>query len=231
MQNKTKTKLIASTITIIVICVVVFLLQTRVHAAIPLYGFGTGQGRTDTVNINDFHTSEWDRFTFNYDFVSGMVYRYELGNPTIFNGFMPVDVYSANIRRDAQVSFRPPSYGTFSGFIPTEPSNFLFPQPVSAAYWRAFELENPNVIPAFDTLLLGVNAQDIGNPINIHNVGDWGMMQSTSIGGTDITPNGANIMTGSFFDVGGTVFNQSGNASSIVTTPSANGFLTPTSIR
>ena len=152
MQRTINKKRFIPVFAAVLVFAMMFATPLTAHAAIPQYGFGTGQGRTDTINVNDFHTAEWDRFTFNYDFVSGMVYRYDLGRPTTFDGFVPVDVYTANVRRDAQVSFRPPSYGVFSAVLPTEPSNLLFPQPVSPAYWRAFELENPNVIPAFDTL-------------------------------------------------------------------------------
>ena len=35
-------------------------------------GQGLGYGREDTVNINDYSTDNWDRFSFNYQFASGM---------------------------------------------------------------------------------------------------------------------------------------------------------------
>jgi len=229
MVRAIKAKRIMPVLAAVLMVVMLFAMSVTVHAA-PQYGFGMGEGRTDTINVNDFHTSAWDRFLFNYDFVSGMVYRYDLGSPTTFDGFVPTDVYTANVRRDAHVSLRPPSYGVFSGVFATEPSNLFFPQPVSPAFWRAFELENPNTIPVFDTLQMGVNARDMGNPMNMHNVGEWGVMANTSIGGADVVPHGANNMTGNYTSNRGTVINQSGNDSSTVTSPSAGGFLPPTSI-
>ena len=229
MVKRIKSKGIKTVLAVAVTAIMLITTAMTVQAA-PQYRFGAGEGRTDTVNVNDYHTASWDRFTFNYDFVSGMVYRYDLGSPTTFNGFVPMDVYTANVRRDTHVSLRPPSYGVFSGVFATPPSNLFFPQPVTPAFWKAFEQENPNVIPTFDTLLMGVNAQDIGNPMNMHNVGEWGVMANTSIGGADVVPAGANNMTGNYTNNGGAVVNQSSNNSSTVTAPSAGGFLPPTSI-
>jgi len=156
--------------------------SVTVYAA-PQHGFGTGQGRTDTVNENDFHTAAWDRFSFNYQFTSGSDHRFELGRPTTFNGFVPVDVHTVNIRRDANVSLRPPSYGIFSGHFPTEPSNRFFPQPVNPHFHQPMHMHSPNLDPRFDTLQQGVNAQPIGNPMNMHqNVSGGEFLPSTSIG-------------------------------------------------
>ena len=180
-----------------------------------------------------------------YQFTSGQDYRFDLGRPTTFDGFVPVNVHTVNIRRDANVSLRPPGYGVFSGVIPTEPSNRLFPRPVNPHFHRPVEMENPNVIPRFDTLQMGVNAEPIGNPINMFNVGQTGRMgeqhpqgatspgtlPNTSVSGSDVVPHGANNMTGSWFERDGTVFNQSGSGSSTVTAPSPGGFLLPTTVR
>jgi len=158
-------------------------MSVSVYAA-PQHGFGRDQGRIDTVNENDFHTSQWDRFSFNYQFTSGSDHRFELGRPTTFNGFVPVDVHSVNIRRDTNVSLRPPAYGIFSGHIPTAPSNHLFPQPVNPHFHQPFQLQDPNLNPRFDTLQHGVNAQPIGNPMNMHqNVSTGGgFLPPTSVG-------------------------------------------------
>ena len=204
--------------------------QVSVSAA-PQHGFGRDPGRIAPININDFHTSQWDRFHNSYQFTSGMDYRFDLGRPTTFDGFVPVDVFSVNVRRDANVSLRPPSYGVFSGYVATEPSNRLFPQPVNPRFHRPVELENPNILPRYDTLQMGVNAEPIGNPINMFNVGSPGAVQDTSIGGGAVVPAGANNVTGSWFESDGTIFNQSGSGSSTVTSPSAGGFMPSTSIR
>lgn len=147
-----------------------FAMQISVQAA-PQHGFGRDQGRTQPINVNDFHTNQWDRFHHNYHFTSGMNYRYDLGRPTTFDGFVPPNAHNVNFRRDANVSLRPPSHGVFSGNFPTDPSNRFFQQPVSPHFHRPFELENPNVISHFDTLQIGTNAQPTGHPANSHNVG------------------------------------------------------------
>jgi len=158
-----------------------------VHAVHP--GFGYGHGRTAPVNVNDFHTPVWERFSHNYTFHSGANHRYELGRPTTFNGTVPQDVFSANMRRDANVAFSPPSYGIFSGVLPTMPTNPLFTQPANPHFANPWETSNPNTISHFDTLQQGANLQPQGNPMNMFdvdrqgsNVQGTGFLPSTSIG-------------------------------------------------
>lgn len=76
----------------------------------------------DTVNINDYSTNNWERFTFNYQFETGEETKNDFGTPT------PTDEtasnpQSENIRRNKDVSYFPPAYGVFSGDIPTEASS------------------------------------------------------------------------------------------------------------
>lgn len=166
----------------IVWIVLMLAIQVTVYAA-PQHGFGQGQGRNGAINENDFHTAAWDRFHFNYHFISGSNHAYELGRSTSFHGFVPVDVFSVNMRRDANVSMLPPSYGVFSGHVPTDPSNRLFQQPVNPNFHQPFMLESPNLHTTFDTLQMGVNAQPIGNPMNMHqNVTTGSFLPHTSIG-------------------------------------------------
>ena len=164
-----------------VLCFILLMAASTTAYAAPQHGFGTGQGRTDTVNENDFHTNHWERFSYNYQFTSGSDHRFELGQPTTFSGFVPVDVYSVNMRRDAQVSLQPPRYGIFSGNIPTPPANQLFPQPVNPHFHQPFQLQDPNVDSRFDTLGLGVNAAPIGSTSNTHNVNAGDFLPPTSI--------------------------------------------------
>jgi hypothetical protein len=170
----------------------VFLLMFMPGAAIaaPSYGFGAGHGRTQPINENDFHTADWDRFGFNYEFTSGADRRYDLGRPTTFSGNVPADIFSANIRRDRHVASVPPSYGVFSGHIPTFPQNDFFPQPVHPAFWQSFEQENPHSLPAFDTLRMGANAPALDNPMNMHNVGQQAILPNTSISDGNMPPAG-----------------------------------------
>lgn len=84
-------------------------------------GQGLGYGREDTVNVNDYSTDNWDRFSFNYQFASGMETKDDFGTPT------PTDEPARNpqlenIRRNKDAAYLPPAYGVFSGNIPTERS-------------------------------------------------------------------------------------------------------------
>ena len=93
----------------------------------------------------------WDRLNYNYHFTSS---GFDLGRPTTFNGIVPQDVFTMNVRRDANVALRPPGYGTFSGVIPTEPFTWLFPQPRTLDYWGNFGvIQLPNTIPNEDGFL------------------------------------------------------------------------------
>ncbi len=85
-------------------------------------GQGMGYGREDTVNVNDYSTDNWDRFSFNYQFASGMETKDDFGTPT------PTDEPARNpqlenIRRNKDAAYLPPAYGVFSGNIPTERSS------------------------------------------------------------------------------------------------------------
>jgi len=149
--------------------------------AAPQNSFGRNEGRIAPINVNDFHTDQWDRFHNNYQFNSGINYRFDLGSPTTFDGFVPADVFTINTRRDSHVSLRPPRYQIFSGNIPTEPANRLFQQPVNPHFHQPFQLHDPNFAPMFDTLEHGVNAAPVGNPLNAQNVGAGEFLPSTSI--------------------------------------------------
>ena len=230
ISNKviSKRKAIAAIVMISTWLLLLAVSQLTVQAA-PQYGFGRNDGRIAPVNVNDYHTSQWDRFHNNYQFRSGMDYRYDLGRPSTFDGFVPVDLQTANFRRDANVSLRPPSYGTFSGNFATDPTNRFFQQPQNPSF-RVNQLGSTTFDPRFDTLGQGVNAPSVGNPINMHNIGTPGQLPNTSVGGNGIVPQGANNMTGNWFENNGSVFNQSANNSSNVTIQSPEGFLPPTSI-
>ena len=180
--NNKRTKKLIAVIFGAALCFILLTLTSITAYAAPPHGFGTGQGRTDTVNEQDFHTSQWDRFNFNYQFTSGSDHRFELGRPTTFSGFVPVDVFTVNMRRDANVSLRPPGYGIFSAQLPTPPASHLFAQPVNPHFHQPFQLQSPNLNPAFDTLQHGVNAQPLGNPMNFQqNVSTGEFLPPTSI--------------------------------------------------
>jgi len=85
---------------------------------------GSAPSRVDTVNVNDYSTDNWMRFTFNYEFASGPDTKDTFGVPT------PTDAPARNpglenVRRNKDASFLPPSYGVFSGEIPTGASSLF----------------------------------------------------------------------------------------------------------
>jgi len=186
-RNKSMNKLATLIVGVVFALLLLAAMSVTAHAA-PQHGFGQGQGRTDTVNEQDFHTNSWERFNFNYQFTSGSDHRFELGRPTTWSGFVPVDVFSVNMRRDANVSLRPPSYGIFSAQLPTPPANHLFAQPVNPHFHQGFQLNDPNLSPRHDTLQHGVNAQPIGNPMNIHTTGAPAITSGSSDSGGFLPP-------------------------------------------
>lgn len=82
-------KLLAPIIAAIAVVVVMLMNCTTAQAA-PQHGFGTGDGRTAPITINDFHTAAWDRFIFNYRFESGSNHRFELATQRRFTASYPL---------------------------------------------------------------------------------------------------------------------------------------------
>lgn len=85
-------------------------------------GQGSVSSRTDTVNINDYSTDNWDRFEFNYEFESGPETKETFGVPTQTDT-VAKNPQLDNMRRNKDAAFLPPSYGIFSGEIPTDASS------------------------------------------------------------------------------------------------------------
>ncbi len=231
-MRKRKFKLAALVISVFML--LLFAMPAAVFAntgAAPYYGFGTTNGRTDTVNVNDYSTDSWNRFSFNYKYSSGSDYRYELGKPTTYTGQVQANIYNVNIRRDKNVSFAPPSYGVFSGNVATQQTNYLFKKPVNPAYAAFYPQADPSAIPVYDTLQMGANAPTRGNQMNIYNVGETAVLPSTSVGGSGVTPIGANNATGEYIQQGSEWRYQSGSTSGTVSSSAHGVFLPPTSIK
>lgn len=129
-------------------------------------GQGQGYGSEDTVNINDYSTHNWDRFTFNYEFSSGTETTDDFGTPT------PTDEPARNpqlenIRRNKDAAYLPPAYGVFSGDIPTDRSSLYH--------------ENETPIHAANV----TNASITYNPADIADaVGAGGAISEGNVGGT-----------------------------------------------
>jgi len=138
---------------------------------------------------------EQQRFNWYYEFESGMDYRFDLGRPTTWNGVVPQDVMTANVRRDANTSLRPPGPRTGNTITPTDPSNWAFTRQQNQlhqnGFWNPVEHQNTNAMPRFDLQQQGINASPQGNPMGIQtNVqtngasqgGGGGFLPPTTIG-------------------------------------------------
>jgi len=114
---------------------------------------------------------EQQRFNWSYGFESGMDYRFDLGRPTTFYGVVPQDVFTANVRRDANTSHRPPGPRTGNTIAPTDPSNWAFARQQNQlhqnGFWNPVEHQNVNAMPKFDTQRQGINASPQGNQMGI----------------------------------------------------------------
>lgn len=125
-------------------------------------------------------------FVFNYDFKSGSDWLTELGHPTTYLGVVDIDVFSANVRADKNVSQAPPQYGMFSGEFMTQATNPYFSQPVNPHYWYVETTESPDGLAIYDTLQQGINSQQSAwgqyGEITINPDGGTGVfLQPTSI--------------------------------------------------
>jgi len=138
---------------------------------------------------------EQQRFNWSYEFESGMDYRNDLGRPTTWGGVVPQDVMTANVRRDANVSYNPPGPRTGNTITPTDPSNWAFTRQQNQihvnGFWNPVEHQNTNGLPRFDTQQQGINSSPQGNAIGIQtNVqtsgasqdGSGGFLPPTSVG-------------------------------------------------
>jgi hypothetical protein len=136
------------------------------------------------------------RFNWAYEFENEIDFRFDLGRPTTWNGVVTQDVFTANVRRDANTSLIPPGPRAGNTITPTDPSNWAFwrqqNQLRQNGFWNPVELQNTNVMPRFDLQQHGVNANPQGNPMGIQtNVqtggasqnGSGGFLPPTSIGG------------------------------------------------
>ena len=141
---------------------------------------GAGQGRTDTVNVNDYSTHNWQRFQYNYQFNSGPDAQSTFGVPTQTSR-LGSDPLNDNIRRNKDVAYLPPSYGVFSGDIPTNPSslyhqydsaanatNATFNGAASVNYYG----ETTGVLQSTSLMLTPGGTSNISNPSNSGNSGN-----------------------------------------------------------
>jgi len=83
---------------------------------------GSGIGCMGSLTPNDYHVDNWNRFEYNYEFDSGPVTTETFGVPTTTD-VIPRNKDLENVRRNKDAALIPPSYGVFSGNIPTAPSS------------------------------------------------------------------------------------------------------------
>ena len=165
-----------------------------VQAAAPhqTHGWGRGEGRSQSVNTNDHHTSSWDRFgPFNYQFSSGPDFSHTFGGHTFTPTYTP-DRSFANIRRDRHAADRPLPYGIFSSITSTPMVNPSFQQSVfTTNQQQPFVMPNPSAISRFDTTFQGANALN-RPPGSLHpnSGGLWTSPTSPAPGGLGAAPQG-----------------------------------------
>ena len=123
-----------------------------------------------------------------------MNYRNDLGRSTAFHGNVLQNVFTANVRRDANVSFRPPSVRIGNVITHTDPNYWSFSRTsptMQNGFWNPTIHQDTNMLPIFDVNQHGVNSQPQGNQMNIQtNVqtsgasqgGSGGFLPSTSMG-------------------------------------------------
>jgi len=161
--------------------------------ASPLTAYANNQFNPPTARSQPAPVQQ--RFNWSHEFETGMDYRFDLGRPTTFYGVVPQDVTTANVRRDANVSLRPPGPRTGNTIAPTDPSNWSFSRQQNNlhqnGFWNPVEHQNPNALSRFDTQQQGVNASPQGNQMGIQtNVqtsgssmgGSGGFLPPTSVG-------------------------------------------------
>jgi sortase A len=143
---------------IMVIATVLAVVQLTPYTAFGAQdnGYGRGQGRPDTVNVNDYSTDSWDRFDNNYQFNTGPDYNEELGKPTTTDADTR-NKDTENVRRNKDAAAIPPTYGLFSGEFDTDYSN---PYVTPDNYEYATEIPNANRLGNYDTMEQGINGAD-----------------------------------------------------------------------
>jgi len=138
-------------------------------------------GRPNSIGINDHHTNVWQRFTFNYNFVSGPDFGHVFGSSTqVSAGQVRQNPAWQNVRTDRNVAQAPLPYGVFSAIVATYNANPFFATWVNERGGLPFVLDNPNILAQFDTLGHGINApwQSPG----FSNMEQGGFLPPTSIG-------------------------------------------------
>lgn len=147
-------------------------------------GYGTAQGRTDVVNVNDYSNNSWDRFERNYQFESGVDYKDELGKPTQTN-IVPKNTENQNVRNNKDVTFIPPAYGVFSGEFDRERTNpYITIKSVDSVRETATSIGSSR----YDTLRDGVNSTSSG---------EMGVLMPTSISSSGVIANPSNAIASS----------------------------------
>ena len=142
------------------LAVILILTQTgTISAFAQTNGYGAGLGREDNINSNDYSTSSWDRFEFNYEFESGIDPKDELGRPTTTDT-VPRATENENTRKNKDASLTPPPYGYFSGEFDTEQSN-LYAIPNNPSAVRN-STDHTISSATYDTQSEGANMASIG---------------------------------------------------------------------
>lgn len=135
-------------------------------------------------------SSQQQRLQWQHDFHSGMDFRDDLGQPTVWNGTVAQNPFIANVRRDANVSNRPPAPRGGNTITPTDPTNWAFRQQQNNlqqnGFWDVTVTPDTNGLPRFDNKQQGVNLPTQQSPQSVNmggniSTGGGGFLPPTSI--------------------------------------------------
>ncbi len=90
----------------------------------------TTTAHANNLTVNDYNTDSWDRFTYNYEFSTGVDYGEALGKATTTD--IVVEPAIQNVRVNKDYAYAPTAYGFFSGEFATSLLNPYFTIPSSA---------------------------------------------------------------------------------------------------
>jgi len=106
-------------------------------------------------------------FAYNYQFSSGYDYDDSLGKSTSTDALADDDSITANIRRNKDASYNPPTYGSGSGDIPTDYSSLYHNNSTQTATYSEYNFNG--------------NGTSTANPQELPPVSNGGILTSTSV--------------------------------------------------
>ncbi|MCL1996812.1 MAG: hypothetical protein FWG63_11445 [Defluviitaleaceae bacterium] len=105
---------------------------------------------------------EQQLWNWSFEFQSGMDFQTDLGRPTGWNGQVQPNPFTANVRRDANISLQAPPARGGSTIQTQQVADFRFRNQQNSlqqsGFWNPVQNYNPHALPNFDLGQQGVNA-------------------------------------------------------------------------